>query len=270
MKRRLSVAGSTARSVLTEFGVSSPELIDIEALAMGKGAYVEYAPLKGAAGRLVRDDKFGVIRIDSGIREEGQRRFAGAHEIGHFCLHEKDRNASCRPEDMLAWYKTSKKEQEANEFAAELLMPEKLFCPRCDRTDLSLSGLENLATTFRTTLTATAIRYAEIGPHVCAVVQSQKGVVRWFHAAPDFPFRIIAPGNRVVADSGAHEFFSGKMTRPESENVLADRWLVDDRIESGWVLREITIPMPSYESALSVLWIVPRSELDYCAAGSAP
>jgi len=56
------------------------------------------------------------------------------------------------------------------------------------------------------------------------------------------------------------------MTVPETEDVLADRWLEDDRIESGWTIREITIPMPNYESALSILWIVPESPLDIAAA----
>ena len=266
MNRRMTMAGSVAEKILAEFGISAPELIDVEAVAIAKGALVEYAPLKGAAGRLVRDGDYGIIRIDSGIREEGQRRFAGAHELGHYILHERDRNASCRPEDMLAWYKTSKKEQEANDFAASFLMPALLFCKQCDRTELSLDGLERLTEMFRTTLTATAIRYAEIGPHVCAVVQSQKGIIRWFRPGHKFPFRLIAPGNRVVPDSGAHEFFAGRLTKPESEYVLADRWLVDHRIESAWTLREITIPMPSFECALSILWVVPGSKLDHCGS----
>lgn len=67
-------------------------------------------------------------------------------------------------------------------------------------------------------------------------------------------------------DSGAHEFFSGRMTAPEPEEVLANRWLEDGRVENAWNLREIAIPMPHYESALSVLWIVPQSPLDIAAA----
>lgn len=266
MRRTTSLAAAAATKLLAEFSISTPDRIDVDTIAYSRGAYIEYAPLLGAAGRLVRDERLGVIRVDSGIREEGQRRFAGAHELGHFVLHEKDRNASCTPEDMLAWYKTSRKEQEANEFAAEFLMPYEPFLGSCDRSDLSLASLERLAGRFRTTLTATAIRYADIGPHVCAVVQSQRGVIRWFHKAPDFAYRLFERGAQVQPDSGAHEFFAGRMDGPESEMVLADRWLVDKRIEADWKLLEVTIPMPSYESALSILWIVPKSPLDYCAA----
>ena len=266
MNRRLSIAESAAKYILAEFGILSPDKIDVEAIAYAKGAYIEYAPLKGAAGRLVRDEKCGIIRVDSNIRNERQQRFTGAHELGHFVLHEKNRNASCRAEDMLAWCRTSKKEQEANEFAAELLMPYELFLNSCDRKELNLANLERLAATFKTTLTATAVRYVDIGPHVCALTQSFKGTIKWCHPAPDFPFKLLESGMRVQPGSGAYEYFSGRMTVPESEEVLADRWLEDDRINKAWTIREITIPMPSYESALSILWIEPRSRLDLCAA----
>jgi len=169
MMRKQSIACSVARSILVEFGVSSPDLIDVEAFAIGKGAYINYAPLKGAAGRLVRDNKFGVIRVDSNITNDGQRRFVAAHELGHFTIHERDRNVSCKPEDMLTCYRISKKEQEANEFAAELLMPYELFLGSCDKSELSLATLEGLSSVFRTTLTASAFRCADIGPHVCAL-----------------------------------------------------------------------------------------------------
>lgn len=101
---------------------------------------------------------------------------------------------------------------------------------------------------------------------VHALVYSHKDRIKWFHSTPDFPFKLIEPGSQVRPESGAHEFFSGRMRAPETEEVSVDCWLEDGRVDTEWTIREITIPMPSYKSVLSVLWIVPCSKLDFYAA----
>jgi len=255
-----------AGRVLAEFGVTHPDLIKVEAIAYGKGAVVEYAPLKGASGRLIRDGDTGIIRVDSGIEHKGQRRFAVAHELGHFILHRDDRMIQCLPEDMLAWYNTGPEEQEANTFAAELLMPEDMFKRDCRGKKVSLETLEQLASRYKASLTATAIRYVDLAPHVCALVQCHRANIRWFHPVRDFRYRVFGVGTRAQPGSGAHAFFTGHLTAPESEEVLATCWLDDNKVERDWTIREITIPMPLYESTLSVLWIEPDSPLDLAAA----
>lgn len=266
MKHTPAAPRIEARRLLAELGVIRPDSIKVEVLAFWKGAMVEYAPLKGASGRLVRDGDNGIIRVDSGISNEGQRRFAAAHELGHFILHKENRMIQCTPEDMLAWYNTGTQEQEANNFAAELLMPEAMFKEDCREGEVSLDVLERLASLYQTSLTATAIRYVDLAPHVCALVQCHRGEIRWFHLVRDFRYRVLGAGTRVQPGSGAHAFFAGWLSTPESESVLAINWLDDPRIEREWTIREITIPMPWYESSLSILWIEPDSPLDQAAA----
>ena len=60
----------------------------------------------------------------SGGGDSGRRRFTIAHEIGHFLLHQEQR---CHPEAGGAGDEVGRVEEgEADEFAAELLMPEVL------------------------------------------------------------------------------------------------------------------------------------------------
>ena len=51
------------------------------------GAYVRERQLEGCEAKLVRKGSMGIICVNETIPEEGRKRFAIAHEIGHFILH---------------------------------------------------------------------------------------------------------------------------------------------------------------------------------------
>lgn len=71
-----------------------------------------------------------------------RRRFTVAHEIGHHLLHAGGGSVHCRPADLGdADGDTRAREREANRFAAELLMPERLVRERADRNGPDPIGL---------------------------------------------------------------------------------------------------------------------------------
>ena len=178
-----SRALARARRVVREYGLVSPSAIDIEAIAFDLGLLVHYAPLTGAAARLLRKGSRGVIRVSSRIDIAGQQRFCVAHELGHFLLHaSQERLSQCTSEDMLPWRGATGLEPEANAFAAELLMPEELFRGYASGRKPALSMAESLAEAFQTTMTATLYRYVELGVSVCALVVSQNGSILFFVA----------------------------------------------------------------------------------------
>lgn len=251
-----------ARRIVAEYQLDTPSSIDVEAIAFDLGLLVVVAPLRGAAARLLRKGNRGVIRVDSSIDIEGQRRFCIAHELGHFLLHGKEEALSqCTSQDMLPWQESSGLEPEANAFAAELLMPEALFGAAAPRSP-TLAALESLTESFRTTLTATFYRYVELGMAVCALVASQDRKVRWFLAAEDFGYMIRRPGSTLDARTCAAAFFVSQSASKIEEDVPADAWLDDERVEDMWTIRELMAPMPRFGSALSLLWIVPGSGPD--------
>src|SRR4051812_38312501 len=88
------------------YGYTSPKELVLEDLAMALGIVVLDGRLDSALGRLVRSGDSGIARISQDIKEPGRRRFAIAHEIGHWLLHKKVAHLlACTEEDMLASYK---------------------------------------------------------------------------------------------------------------------------------------------------------------------
>src|SRR3990172_7480750 len=145
--------------ILQELGITEPEdlkLLDL--IAWQRGALVIEQPLKGAEARLTFVGVRAIITISSAVLDPRRKRFSIAHEIGHLEMHRRDGNlAFCTKEDIDSWefhQAGTKKEQEANEFASALLLPEQLFAPRCQERDPSLEVIAELADRFEVSLTA--------------------------------------------------------------------------------------------------------------------
>ena len=100
------------------YGFTSPKELILEDLAMAMNIFVVDARLDAAAARLVRKGDYGLIRVSDGLRLSGQRRFAIAHEIGHFVMHKKvSQLLACTDSDIRASYRSSPYEIEASIFA---------------------------------------------------------------------------------------------------------------------------------------------------------
>lgn len=135
-----------------------------------------------------------------------------------------------------------------------------------DPGDVNLAQLERIAEEFRTTISTTIHRVVDIGIHICALVRSENGRLKSFHLGPDFPFRIREMRSALDRDSGAGKFFREGTVVEREADVPADTWIENRRLTGSETIRELTIPMPNYNSALTMLWIVPGSKLDRLAA----
>ncbi|SIR06558.1 protein of unknown function [Rhizobium sp. RU35A] len=90
----------------------------------------DFAEMEGAEGLTDPNGEFIQIREDvyqDAIAGDGRARFTIAHEMGHFFLHTGIPLARSTRGDGVAIYRKS--EPQANQFAAELLMPRKLIFP---------------------------------------------------------------------------------------------------------------------------------------------
>ena len=83
----LMVAAARAGKLLQMYGVNRPQDIRLDDLAWAQGIEIVASPLTGAEAHLVRVGDSGTITIRQDIPEEGRKRFAIAHEIGHWELH---------------------------------------------------------------------------------------------------------------------------------------------------------------------------------------
>lgn len=86
------------------------------------------AEMLTAEGYTDPNGKFIILRDDvyqDAVAGDGRSRFTAAHELGHLALHTNIPLARARPEERIPKYRLS--EPQANQFAAELLMPRKFM-----------------------------------------------------------------------------------------------------------------------------------------------
>jgi len=260
---------SRARSILSDWGISNPQEIDLDLIAAELGILIVEKDIAGSAARLVCVGRSAIISINQHIREVGRKRFAIAHELGHFILHKHQTPGTiCTEESFFTWYNQSVGVKEANVFAAELLMPESLFREHIVKTTPDLKTVQRLSGEFNTTLTATAIRYVELGELPCAIFASCAGKVKWFSASQNFPYKLIKPGSNLHEYSCANDFFKNGSAPSEPETVQAVAWFENYEKGSRCYLYEQAIPLPLYNTVLSLIWIREdqnrSTEFEYC------
>ncbi|MGE0710326.1 MAG: ImmA/IrrE family metallo-endopeptidase [Planctomycetota bacterium] len=233
----------------------------LEDLAYAMGVVVVEGRLDGADARLVRRGKRGLIRVRQDIADLGRKRFATAHELGHWVLHERvSQVLACTSEDMVRQYKASPPEMEANYFASALLMPEKLIRPQIRGKQPTFDLIKQLATSFNTSLTATAVRFVELSTEYCAVVISEAGRIRWGRAseALEDAFR-LEWGAPVAPESVAAAAFRGDDTSDGPQKVDISTWLRaneagDTELEADTICEDARL-FRQYGQVLSLLWI---------------
>ena len=152
--------------------------IDPMAIAEASGITVLAKPesAEGVSGMLLRHgDNYGIM-FATHIPSEGFQRFSIAHELGHYFLdghmdHVLPPGAQFH-ESRAGFGSGNPFEIEADHFASGLLMPGDLFKRELGRFKDGLAGVEGLAELCGTSLTATAIRYAECTPCAAAIIVS--------------------------------------------------------------------------------------------------
>lgn len=251
---RERIAERRADQLISQLAINDIEEIDIEAIAMTQQALVIDGGLKGAEARLARSSKLSFIRVNAGIREPGRRRFAIAHELGHLLLQRNSQLALCTDKNLMPFYTNSPDELEASVFGAALLMPAKFFEPLCQTAKPSVQYVSGLAGRFQVTLTTASTRYMRFCPHRCCLVVSTDGKIRYHRKTDDFGY-FIAPHENLSPSTYAADFFKGERIPEGMHEVKATAWLEGKRIDSSKTILEESIPMPSYGSVLTLLWI---------------
>lgn len=222
-------ARNAAISLLKFCSIRNPEEIRLDLVAWhALRAVVHKRTLHHCDARVIRRGNRSVILYDE-TAPLARARFSIGHEMGHLVLHpEVNQLTLCAGLEDLWQYRARPEEREANLFAVELLMPEPLFKPRCQAGDPSFELIGDLAEVFGTSLTATALRYLELGPHDCCLVKSVNGVVQWAVASESF--RWLVREGRLAPDSYAIDFTEAPASATKlRKKVRTGLWLGSDR-----------------------------------------
>jgi len=236
---RSKLAMDRAQALVRELGISSLP-VDPFAIALKKDIVVQAKPDsdEGVSGMLLRHgNNFGILYATH-IPSEGFQRFSVAHELG--------------------FVSGDRYELEADQFAAGLLMPATLFRRAMEEEDPGLSAIEALAGLCRTSLTATAIRYAELSRDAIGVIVSTGSRVDycWLSATMSSlqEFSWPTKGSAVPRGTATSEFTSRaeRISRAEREEEEVDiqDWLGGERSISA---TEEVVGLGAYGKTLTIL-----------------
>ena len=189
------------------------------------------------------------IIYNSRVREDGRKNFTIAHEIGHNSLHAGRDEFRCSIRDLTDMQPHPQNiEQEANKFAATLLMPTDDFREQMKTRDVSLAHLGDIANhRYCTTVTATCIRFLELSQQSPLAMVRTNGtrVLGWSRTDKmKYSAFWLNRGQELHPDMLTHD--------PEGSIVDPRCWLKEKHADK-WELFQSTIYMPYYDQTLILI-----------------
>lgn len=253
----LTKGAAYARALLRELPGEPGNLFR---LAPPLGLEIREVTADGFDGALIRAHQvpLGAIVIRKSIREAGRKNFTLAHEIGHFLLPGHDQTELiCTKADVGNWGEGSKEiEREADEFAAELLMPSPLVQRIIRSDEPSLQLIEKIARRFHTSLSAAAWRYCDLAQEKCAIVWSTDEQIDWSKRSETFAFS-VPRGAPLQKNTLAARAFAGLPIPKQPQEVPANGWMSANDLAENAKLCEQSRALPAYGSVISLLWLRP-------------
>jgi Zn-dependent peptidase ImmA (M78 family) len=142
----------------------------------------------------------------NGNQTDERQRFTVCHELAHIVLGLPSEHTS---DPSWSYAKRTPNEILCDVFAAELLLPYKLFRPLVADQDCALAAVDELADRFEASVVATGSRFATMTSYPCAFILAERGKVRfssrsakmrearaWIPARMDLPDGSVAKRRR--------------------------------------------------------------------------
>lgn len=215
-----------------------------------------------------RSGRFHIFcnRARVGERSSPRARFTAAHELGHFYIDEhRNALASGRVPPHLSHCEFESPllaEQEADHFAANLLMPARRFSRAAPAAGMGFDSVLAMVHTFQVSLSSAAVRYANLNVYPCMVLKWHWRGTVW-KCVSNSMFRrrfrqVFELPERLPPDSATRQALDQKKP-PDCgyfrTGTLASLWFPwvrrDDLLDV--VLTEEAVPMGRY-GALTMLY----------------
>lgn len=258
----LQWARQKAEAFLRDAGISD---LPVDPFAIAASRDIEVRPkpdtAEGVSGMLLRHGNAFGIMYATHIANDGFQRFSVGHELGHYFLdghidHVLDQHGV--HESRAGFVSADPYELEADNFAVGLLMPSAPLRTALARLGMGLATVEYLAGLCRTSLTATANRYAELSDDAVAVIISTGGRVDYsflsesMRSLPDLSWLrkgASVPRGTVTAHIAADESRVLHAERGEADVDVMD-WLGGRR---SVTVTEEAVGLGRYGKILTVL-----------------
>lgn len=216
---------SPAERLLWSHGFRKPEHIDLEGVALSRGATVIYRRLDGCAARLLTDGDKAVISVEESDTP-GRQRFSLGHELAHWINDAKRSSFNCSSDSIGPQNADALSvEASANAYASQLVLPDYMVTPWLQGRKMTLSVAAELADAFGASVTASAIKMAKRWQDpVCVVCHDMRGR-RWFVRSKSWPFDLY-PLSQLHPNTAAFDIAfkaTSRMSTPKMDQ--GDWWL---------------------------------------------
>ena len=243
-----------AVELIEKYCIDSPTKLNLEEIANAEYLIVEEIDTDAYLGKINFNEKSGLIKINRSIAEPGAKRFTLAHELGHF-INEREKRFQKYACSFIDIYGKKIHENNANVFASELLMYKPWFGKFIKDRKVNMYLMKEIAEYFNVSLTAAALRYANIGKYPVAVILSRNSKVVWSYINEYFPYKWIPVGYNLREESYAYDYFQGKEVQTCDDLIPAHTWFSEDfKCPKDVYLNEQNVVMPNYGSVLTLLW----------------
>ena len=237
-----------AKEIFTSLNLSVP--VNVLSLCDKFNIDVVFDDLSDAEAYLICKNAIKKVVIDNRVQYESRITFTIAHEIGHFYLpwHNYD-IFKCSATDISSFKSNNIFENEANAFAAELLIPTEKLVKDINKKDISMELIKSLAQKYGVSLTSIAIKIIKNTDAAVAIVFSQDARIKWSFPSKSFKRELIS--NSLRKWSYAYDFYVERNLNEINEKVYSMAWFTDGSdCES---ILEQSLPMPNINSVLTLL-----------------
>jgi hypothetical protein len=266
--KRSTNAHIQAQELLANCGLDEITDLPMDLFVAGLDAILIEEELNHCDGKIIFGKSKVVIKVNSLIKFAERKRFVAAHEIGHLLMHKNMQ----LPEDTFQNFniiegmekalKFGKQELEANEFASELLMPEKLFLKEAKGKKFTPLLIKQLAERFKASLTTTIFRYLQFEElHPLCLVFIDNGIVKYWKKSDELKVwlgdftRIAPPTDSVAAEYIEKDYAFLYRLEEKAQVVNKSTWfkLLDYNDEDS-DFYEYCIPTRKYKTIVSIIW----------------
>lgn len=235
--------------ILKKLGIYEPDDIDLDLVAYSLNADVKRVTLSDCEGNIIGTDEKAIITINHDAAPRRQR-FSLGHELGHW-VNDRGKNLTyrCNTNDMRQRNMSKdnfrqQKEVRANQFSAELMMPNHIYGRYLNNLDVTTDSVNYLANEFNVSRTSAAIRFVEACSYPCMIVCWDKnGNRRWFSRNSIVPDSIW-PHTRIMRPQITFTISNGL-------EVDANKWIDSQDAEDYAVIESI---FSNGYDFLSLIW----------------
>lgn len=265
--KRSTNAHIQAKQLLANSGLDEITDLPMDLFVAGLNAMLIEEDLKNCDGKRIFGNSKAIIKINSRIQFVERKRFVTAHEIGHLILHKNMQ----LPDDTFENFniiagmekalKYGKQELEANEFASELLMPEKLFLKEAKGKPFSPLLIKQLAERFKTSLTATVFRYLQFDLHPICIVFTENGKVKNWDKSDELKVwvndytRLSPPSDSVAMEYLQKDYAFVYSLEEKAQLIKKSTWFkLNEYNDEDSDFYEYCIPTKRYKTIVSIIW----------------